>query len=124
MCDVFMDALRREAIDRHVHNICLDRILNPNARVDPEAGCPINRVLPELVKLASDIRSDDMADYEEAIAKRICQQCGSQGATGRCPVRERADCCLYRYLPLSLDAIEGVQGRGPKVGEVEVLRCA
>lgn len=114
----------RAAIDQRIHAICLDRNLDPTAQASTEAGCRIERFLPELIRLASDMHSNNLIDYEDAVTERICPQCGNLDATGCCPIRARAECCLYRYLPLVLDAIESVQDRQPHVGDVEMLGCA
>lgn len=101
----------REAVDRRIHAICLDRNLDPCARAHPATSCRVARFLPQLIEIVSEIHSTHLSDYEEAITQRICVLCGNQDDAGRCPVRDRAECCLYRYLPLVLDTIEEVQDR-------------
>ncbi len=40
----------RAAIDQRIHAICLDRHLDPSAQASTEAGCRIERFLPELIQ--------------------------------------------------------------------------
>ncbi|MBI4597874.1 MAG: hypothetical protein HY737_05680 [Candidatus Omnitrophica bacterium] len=103
----------RDALARKVHAVCLDRNLDPTSVIDTEAGCRIDRFLPELVQMVRQIRSDNLADYEAVMRERVCHQCGNLTAEDRCPVREQAECCLYRYLPLVIEAIFEVQGEQP-----------
>ncbi len=70
------------------------------------------------------MHGNNLIDDEDAVTERICPQCGNLDATGCCPIRARAECCLYRYLPLVLDAIESVQDRQQRVGDVEMSGCA
>ena len=102
-------AVYRDAVAKRVHTICLDRHLDPRSQTDPEAGRRLDRLFPQLIALTSDIRSNNLGDDEDAIAARICPWCGSRDAPVSCPARERAERCLFRYLPLILDAIESVE---------------
>lgn len=95
----------REAIATSVHAVCWDRNLDPHSPIDTEASCRIERLLPEVVRLVRAVGPTDFATFEEAFMKTICVQCGHRDATGTCRVQERAECCLYRYLPLVYDAI-------------------
>ena len=99
----------RDAIAKRVHTICLDRNLDPYSTVNTEADCRIERFLPQLVELVQSVGPNDMAAFEAAFEQTICSQCGNVDALGTCPVRERAECCLYRYLPLIYEAILSVE---------------
>ena len=103
----------RDAVAQQVHAICFDRNLDPQSTVNTEAACRIERFLPELVRLARMVGPNDMAAFEAAFERTICAQCGHLDAVGTCPVREQAECCLYRYLPLLYDAICSVQFGAP-----------
>ena len=99
----------REAIARRVHGICFDRNLDPTSKVNTEANCRIERFLPQLVELAKATGPKNGAGFETAVEHTICIQCGNQNALGECHVKEQADCCLYRYLPIVYETIAGIE---------------
>jgi len=103
----------REAVAKRVHTVCLDRNLDPNSTVETEAGCRIERFLPQLVELAHRVGAKEFAAFEAAFEQTVCIQCGNRDAQGTCPVRAEAECCLYRYLPLIYEAIHGVEADSP-----------
>ncbi|MBI3088468.1 MAG: hypothetical protein HYY91_06290 [Candidatus Omnitrophica bacterium] len=103
----------RDAVATHVHGICLDRNLDPRSSLKTEAACRIDRYLPELVELAKAAGPRNGAGFEIAVEHTICLQCGHQSWLGACQVRENAECCLYRYLPLVYDAIQRVDAPKP-----------
>lgn len=98
----------RDAIAKRVHAVCLDRNLDPTSTVNTEVGCRIERFLPQLVELARAVGPNDLSAFEAVFEETICSQCGNLDAFGTCPVREQAECCLYRYLPLVYEAIHSV----------------
>lgn len=100
----------RDAIAQGVRAICIDRNLNPRSTVETEANCRIDRFLPQLVELAKAVGPNDLEAFNAAFEKTICLQCGHLDSFGTCRVREQAECCLYRYLPLLYDAIHRVEG--------------
>jgi hypothetical protein len=87
--------------------VCLDQ------RDDGSCGlthriCAIERHLPRLAEVLSKIQSNRMDEYEAAVRAEICSTCPQQDAGGHCALREEADCALFAYLPLVLEAIESV----------------
>jgi len=98
----------RDAIAARVHAICLDRNLNPASSLNTESTCRIDQYLSQLIEVANAIGQGDPAAFNAAVEKTICLQCGQLDALGTCRVREQAECCLYRYLPLIYDAIHQV----------------
>jgi hypothetical protein len=58
------------------------------------------------------VHSERMDDYVAAIEAAVCGHCAEQDAEGECDRRERAECGLYTYLPLVVDAIEEVKSGG------------
>ena len=99
----------RDAITQQVHTVCFDRNLDPTSKVNTEAGCRIERFLPQLVELAKAVGSKDPARFEAVFEERICPQCGNRDERGICRVQKQAECCLYRYLPLVYEAIHSVR---------------
>jgi len=101
------DLAFREAIREHVCGVCLDQ------RDDGSCGltrrvCAIDRHLPRLAEVLSQIQSSRMDEYEAAVRAEICGTCPEQEAGGRCALREEVECALFAYLPLVLEAIESV----------------
>ena len=99
-----------EAIRRHVCGICLDQ------KDDGECGlthraCALQAHLPRLVEVLSAVQSPRMDEYEAAVRAEICSGCSSQDADGRCELRNQAECALFAYLPLVLEAVESVNER-------------
>ena len=99
----------RDAITKRVHTVCFDRNLDSSSKVNTEAGCRIERFLPQLVELANAVGPKDLARFEAMFEECICPQCGNRDALGTCPIQEQAECCLYRYLPLVYKAIHRIQ---------------
>ena len=99
----------RDAVARRVHAVCLDRNLDPNAAVETELNCRIDRWLPTVIPLARMVERGDIAAFEAACQQAVCMECGEQDAKGHCEERSAATCCLSRYLPLVYDAILSVQ---------------
>jgi hypothetical protein len=102
----------REAIREHVCGVCLDQ------RDDGTCGlthrvCAIDRHLERLAEVLSRIQSDRMDEYEAAVRAQICASCSEQDAAGHCALRAEAECALFAYLPLVLEAIESVTATGP-----------
>jgi hypothetical protein len=52
-----------------------------------------------------------MDEFEAAVRAEICSGCAEQAPDGTCSVRSHAACALYTYLPLVLEAVEGVNER-------------
>lgn len=101
-----------DAIQRRACAVCLD-VAN-----DGTCGLPIGRTcalpanLPTIVTAILGVASDRMDDYVTAIERAVCAQCAEQEVDGSCRLRDRAECGLYTYLPLVVDAIEEVKAGG------------
>ena len=99
-----------DAIREHVCGVCLDQ------KDDGECGlrqrsCALQSHLPRLAEVLSRVQSPRMDEYEAAVRAEICSGCASQDAAGHCALREQADCALFVYLPLVLEAVESVNQR-------------
>jgi hypothetical protein len=55
-----------------------------------------------------------MDEYEEAVRAEICHGCPEQDDAGSCALRDAAECALFVYLPLVLDAVESVAAADPE----------
>jgi hypothetical protein len=96
-----------EAIRENVCGVCLDQ------RDDGACGltrrtCAIERHLPRLAEVLSSVQSSRMDEYEAAVRSQICGTCPEQDPHGHCALRADAECALFAYLPLVLEAVEGV----------------
>ena len=99
-----------EAIRLKVCSVCLD------SRDDRTCGlsgrvCAIEKHLPRLVEVLSEIDSPRMDDYVAAIRAQVCASCDQQDDSGRCDLRAQAACALDAYLSLVVDAVEEVNAR-------------
>ncbi len=99
-----IDSAYWSALQKRVCAVCLDQ------RDDGQCGLPHHRVcalkkhLPQIVAVAHGIESTHMDAYVEAVQQRICAHCPEQ-QSGRCHYRDHAECALYTYLPLVLEAV-------------------
>ncbi len=71
--------------------------------------CIIKRFLPNIVDVVCSVRSDTIDRYIEEIRRRVCTECEYRKPDGTCDLRARAECCLDRYLPLIIEAIEEME---------------
>lgn len=71
-----------------------------------KVACPIISRLDRVVDIVKHINSDRIDPYVEALRSVVCNQCVMQEATGRCPMREHADCALDDYFVLLVDLVE------------------
>jgi hypothetical protein len=99
-----------EAIQRLVCGVCLDQADDGSCGLTRRA-CALQTHLPRLAEVLSRVRSTRMDEYEAAVRAEICAHCSQQDAEGRCALREQAECALFTYLPLVLEAVEGVNER-------------
>ncbi len=96
-----------EAIEKRVFRACIDEKDGAgNLRFNTEDQCIIKRFLPKIVDAVSCVKSDTIDPYIEEIRRKVCTQCEYIKPDGSCDVKERADCCLDRYLVLIVRAIE------------------
>ncbi|OGW90991.1 MAG: hypothetical protein A3D28_01820 [Omnitrophica bacterium RIFCSPHIGHO2_02_FULL_63_14] len=76
---------------------------------DPAHTCSIIRNLKPIVEIARAVKSSKLDPYIEELRREVCVHCENQKPDGTCPVRDDIECCLNRYLPLVLDAVEAVE---------------
>ncbi len=101
--------LYEEAILHRVCTKCIDFGTDGRCHYGGPRGCPIFRYLPELVKIAEQIRDYRIQPYIDAVRKEVCMKCESGLQKESCPLRDTLDCGLDRYLPLVLEALEEVK---------------
>ncbi len=107
----------REAIRRRVCAVCLDQRDDGACQLEHSRVCAIDGHLAGLVEAIVAIDSSRMDDYEQAIRAQVCGPCHNQDSDGHCRYREGAECALWTYLPLVVDAVEEVRGTlGPAQG--------
>ena len=101
-----------DAIQRRACAVCLDVANDGTCGLPPGRTCTLPAQLPAIVTAILGVTSDCMDDYVTAIERAVCAQCAEQDAEGACGRRDRAECGLYTYLPLVVDAIEEVKSGG------------
>ncbi len=73
--------------------------------------CAVIRNLKELVYIAKSIHSKQVSSYVHTLREKVCSHCASSRPNGSCPNREEIECCVDRYLPLILQAIESIDSK-------------
>lgn len=99
-----------EAIEQQVCGVCLDQADDGGCGLTRRV-CALRTHLPRLAEVLATVRSTRMDEYEAAVRAEICTGCAEATAEGGCALREKASCALYTYLPLVLEAVEGVNER-------------
>jgi hypothetical protein len=99
------------ALQDCVCSVCLDRRDDGSCGLPRARVCGLKRHLPVIADVVHNVDSLRMDDYLTAVQGSICSRCPDQDAAGRCEYREKAQCALYTYLPLVLDAIEHVDDK-------------
>jgi hypothetical protein len=99
-----------QAIQRRVCAVCLDAADDGTCGLGLTRVCALQDRLPLIVRTIMQVTSDRMDEYVSAIEKAVCAGCREQDARGHCGLRANAECGLYTYLPLVVDAIEEVRG--------------
>ncbi len=99
-----------QVLERKVFRACIDEKDGAgNVRFNAEDECIIKRFLPNIVDVVCSVKSDTIDRYIVEIHRQVCPQCEYFKPDGTCDLRARADCCLGRYLPLIIEAIEKVE---------------
>ena len=99
-----------EAIQRLVCGVCLDQADDGSCGLTRRA-CALQTHLPRLAEVLAQVQSPRMDEYEAAVRAEICARCSEQDAQGHCALRDQGACALSAYLPLVLEAVEGVNER-------------
>jgi hypothetical protein len=96
-----------EAVERTTCAVCLDRDDGGQCHVPGRgADCPLRSFFTVAIDVVRRVHSDAMGPYVAALESDVCGSCGERGSGGECARRDRGECALYAYLPLTVDAIE------------------
>jgi hypothetical protein len=96
-----------EAVERTTCAACLDRGDDGRCRVPARgADCPLRSFFTLAIDVVQRVHSNAMDPYVAALESDVCQTCGELGPGGTCTRRDRGECALYAYLPLTVEAIE------------------
>ncbi len=103
-----LDTRYLQAIRRKVCAVCSE--LTPHGACGLPYGvvCPIEMYLTKIVDTVHSVSGGDIADYVDALHKKVCTLCPDQRQDGGCPFRENSTCELHRYFSLIVEAIEQV----------------
>ena len=90
--------------------ICLDRT-DAGACAVPGHGseCTLRTYFPAVVDIVRRVRATSMDPYVEAVEAEICARCSEMTAS-ECRSRNRGECSLYAFLPVTVDAVEDALG--------------
>jgi hypothetical protein len=87
--------------------VCLDRTDTGECAVPARGGdCPLHTFFPAVLNIVRRTDSRSMEAYIAAVESEICPRCSENDAVHGCGRRNRGECGLYAYLPLTVDAIE------------------
>ena len=96
-----------ELVEQATCAVCLDRGDDGQCRVPARgADCPLHTFFTKAIDIVRRVHSDSTAPYVAALESEVCQTCRELGAGGDCARRDRGECALYAYLPLTVEAIE------------------
>jgi hypothetical protein len=101
--------LYETAIRQHVCERCVD--FGEDSVCHKAGGteaCAVIRNLKEIVYIAKQVHSKKIDPYVQALREKVCSHCANSQKDGSCKAREEIECCIDRYLPLVLEAIEGI----------------
>ena len=102
--DQYWDSIRQKVCRK-----CIDGDGKGGCRLPIDESCGLERFFPEIVKTVSNVRSDSLQDYVDALRANICTNCEHQFSDGVCKKRDTLECALDRYLPVVIEVIESVK---------------
>lgn len=109
-----MKTLRERVMER-AHDelcpVCAFRGADGECYPPDPPGCAVVRNIDKLIEVVRSIRSDRMDPYVARLREVVCAECENQDETGRCKLRDRADCALDDYFQLLVEIIEDEIGR-------------
>ncbi len=97
-----------QAIKDKVCMHCIDADSYGNCRTSDAKYCTIELNYKRVVKAIQQTNSGRYEDYISALRENVCSNC-NYGASDDCVERDTVECPLDRYLPLVVDAVEGVR---------------
>ncbi len=103
-------ALYEAAIRKQVCEHCIDfgedRTCHKPGGVEQ---CAVIKNLKEIVAIARAVHANQVSPYVQQLREKVCSHCANSKLDGSCAIREAVECCLDRYLPLVLQAIEDLE---------------
>ncbi len=99
-----------EAVRSRVCSLCLDGAENGVCRLEPSRHCALDTHFEAVVRAILAVTSTRVSDYLEAVERDVCSRCEEHGSA-TCRRRDRGECGVMLYVPLIIEAIEGVTGR-------------
>ena len=99
----------RDAIRARVCAVCMDRADDGSCHLAGGRLCALEVHLPRLLDAVLAVQSDRMDEYVEAVKNQVCGSCSGRDPDDYCPFRNSAECALWTYLPLVVDAVEDVR---------------
>lgn len=106
-------AVYEAAITRHVCHHCIDFGDDDLCHVKSgKTQCVVIKNLKEIVYISHLVNSTRIDPYVKVLRERICAHCADSHDEGKtCESRKELECCLDRYFPLILQAIEEAEDK-------------
>jgi hypothetical protein len=101
----------RDAIRQRVCAVCLDGADDGTCGLTDPVACAIDEHLPRVVEVVLDVTERRESGYAAAIETRVCSHCIHRDEMGLCHLRRDGRCALTVFLPLVVEAIQGVEAR-------------
>ncbi|MBI1770350.1 MAG: hypothetical protein HYR67_18425 [Bacteroidetes bacterium] len=105
-----------QAVEEEFSTKCINSDGHGNCLLPPGDECVLKFHFPKIVETVRSVKSENMEPYIEALRCNVCAYCKHQSPDGKCILRVNLECCLDRYFPLIVEAIE-------KADATEYLTC-
>ena len=116
MALLFRDESRaayREALRQRVCAICLDAQDDGRCAPGRATPCVLERDLEALVSAILSLPEAERAVRAAAsVEAQVCGRCADRDASGACARRRDGRCAVAAYLPLIVEAVDGLGRRG------------
>ena len=99
-----------DAVQRKFSTKCINSDEHGNCLLPGEDECMLKFHFPKIVEAALSTKSERMEPYIEALRRNVCANCKHQSPDSKCALRTNLECCVDRYFPLIVEAIEEVNG--------------
>lgn len=96
------------AIKQEICSICADSDENGNCTLNEKESCAVELFVEEIVEVIQSTESEYIEDYREKLKDKVCTNCKAKDSTGKCYLKEDANCSLDRYFNIIVETIKKV----------------
>lgn len=97
-----------DAIRQTVCSICVDSNNDGGCKLSENEICAVEKHLNEIVDLVQKSDAKYQDEYYIELREKICTNCRGKAESGKCYLRDDANCALDRYFPLIVDTIRKI----------------